>query len=64
MSNIEGRFDEVDHASTERTLKFVLTLIVATLIVAVAVTVLSGPLTAKSSAAERRAATVTIRAHP
>jgi hypothetical protein len=40
MSRIEGRVDDADETSVESTLKFVLTLLVATAIVAAAVYVL------------------------
>ena len=63
MSRIEGRVDDVDEASTESTLKFVLTLIVATVIVAVAVYVLSAPLMGGgSSGPAHRAAVATLHA--
>ncbi len=64
MSRIEGRVDDVDDASAERTIKFVLTLIVATLIVAVAVYVLSAPLVGPgSNPAAHRAAMAAFHAH-
>ena len=43
MSRFEGRVDDVDETSWESTIKFVLTLIVATVIVAAAIYVLGSP---------------------
>ncbi len=64
MTRFEWRVDDVGAASTERTLKFVLTLIVTTLIVALAVYVLSAPLFgAGSNAPTHRAAVAPLRAH-
>ena len=63
MSRFEGRVDEMDETSWGSTLKFVLTLIVATVIVAVAVSVLSAPLFgAGSNAPPHRTAVATL--HP
>ncbi len=63
MSRFEGRVDEMDETSWGSTLKFVLTLIVATVIVAAAVLVLSAPLFgAGSNAPPHRTAVATL--HP
>jgi hypothetical protein len=58
MSRYEGRVDEADETSWESTLKFVLTLIVTTVIVALAVTVLSVPLFGVGWSASGRPAAV------
>lgn len=64
MSRFEGRIDEMDETSWGNTLKFVLTLIVATVIVAVAVAVLSAPLLgAGSNVPAHRAAVAMLHAH-
>ena len=63
MSRFEGRVDDVDETSAESTFKFVLTVIVTTVIVAVAVYVLSAPLMgAGSNPAAHRAAVATLHA--
>jgi len=64
MSTIETRVDDADEASAERTLKFVLTLVVATAIVAAAVAVLSAPLLgAGPNGPAHRAAIASLHAH-
>ncbi len=64
MSTIETRVDVADEASAERRLKFILTLVVATAIVAAAVAVLSAPLLgAGSNGPSHRAVVATLHAH-
>ncbi len=64
MSRIEGRVNDVDETSVESTIKFVLTIIVTTVIVAFALYVLSAPLIgAGSNAPAHRAAIDTVHAH-
>ena len=64
MTSIEGRADDADEASTEWKLKFVLTLIVTTVIVVFAVYVLgSAVLDGGASAHAHRAAIASMHAH-
>ncbi len=64
MSRIEERVDDVDAASTESTLKFVLTLFITTVIAFLAVYVLSAPLFgAGTNGPAHRAALATIHSH-
>ncbi len=64
MTSIEGRADDADEASTEWKLKFVLTLIVTTVIVVFAVYVLgSAVLDGGASAPAHRAAIASMHAH-
>ena len=64
MSRIEGRIDDVGESSAETTLKFVLTLIVTTVIVAAAVYVLgSAVLDGGASGPAHRAAITAIHGH-
>ena len=64
MSRIEEPADDVDETSLENTLKFVLTLIVTTVIVAMAVYVLgSAMISAGASAPVHRASIAATHAH-
>jgi len=64
MSRIEGRVDEFDESSWESTIKFVLTLIVTTLIVAAAVYVLGSVMfDAGGSGPAHRGAIAAMHAH-
>jgi len=64
MSRIEGRVDDLDESSWESTIKFVLTLIVTTVIVAAAVYVLGSVMfDASASGPGHRAAIAAMHAH-
>lgn len=64
MSRIEGKVDEVDETSVESTIKFVLTVLVTTVIVTMAVYVLSAPMFgAGANAPAHRAAAAALHVH-
>ncbi len=64
MSRIEGRVSEDDETSIESTIKFVLTVLVTTVIVAMAVYVLSAPMFgAGSNVSAHRAAMASLHVH-
>ena len=64
MSRMEAHVDEVDETSIESTIKFVLTVLITTVIVAIAVYVLSAPMFgAGSNASAHRAAVAALHVH-